>query len=186
MKNRYLILLILIVLGCNSKKPKSNTLEQKQQIGIEKETKNEVVISEKKPKVELNDTTSIANVAVEFINGYVMNCNKMKEQIGIIEWVNAYPNVSPEFKKELTEMIREAEKNDPGYGLGFDPIFDAQDYPDDGFELVDFDSNSNYLTVKGKSWKGFEITMKIKEHNKKWIVDGCGVINIPKTKQAKR
>ncbi len=186
MKNSYFILLILVVLGCNNRKLKNNISVQKEQIEIENESQTKVEISEDKPNIELNDTTSIPNIALKFINDYVTNCNKMREQIGIIEYVNAYPNVSQEFKTELTKMIQEAEKNDPDYGLGFDPIFDAQDYPDDGFKISKFDSNSNYLTVEAKSWKGFTITMKIKELNNKWIVDGCGVINIPKNKQAKR
>jgi len=189
MKNSYLLLVILIVLSCNNRKQKINISEQKEQIEIKKEPQTKIDILEEKfnvATIELNDTSSNANVALKFINDYVKNCNKMREQIGIIEWVNDYPNVSQEFKTELTKMIQEAEKNDPVYGLGFDPIFDAQDYPDDGFELAEFDSVSNYLTVEAKSWKGFTITMKIKELDKKWMVDGCGVINIPKTKQAKR
>jgi hypothetical protein len=189
MKKSYLMLLILIVLSCSNSKQKINISEHKEQIEIKKESQNKIGILEEKPNIatiELNDTSSIANVALKFINDYVKNCNKMREQVGIVEWVNAYPNVSQEFKTELTKMIQEAEENDPGYGLGFDPIFDAQDYPDDGFGLAEFDSISNYLTVKAKSWKGFTITMKIKELDKKWMVDGCGVINIPKTKQAKR
>ena len=189
MKKSYLLLLIIIVISCNNRKQKINISEQKEQIEINNESQTKNSTLDEKPTIattEINDTSSIANVALEFINDYVKNCNKMREQVGIVEWVNAYPSVSQEFKTELTKMIREAEKNDPGYGLGFDPIFDAQDYPDDGFELAEFDSISNYLTVEAKSWKGFTITMKIKELYNKWIVDGCGVINIPKNKQAKR
>lgn len=110
----------------------------------------------------------------------------MKDQIGIVEWVNSNQDTSQEFKAGLTKIIEEAYKVDPEYGLGFDPIFDAQDYPENGFKLAEFDSISNYLIVEAKTWKGFIIKMKIKEVNNKWLVDGCGVINIPKTEQAER
>lgn len=180
MKNSYLILLILIALSCNNKKEQVDLTETKGQIEIKKEEKT------KSTKVQLEDTTRITSGALKFINDYVTNCNKMKEQIEIVKWVNSNQDVSKEFKTELTKMIEDAYKSDPEYGLGFDPIFDAQDYPDDGFKLTEFDSISNYLTVEAVSWKGFTITMKIKEVNKKWLVDGCGVINIPKTKQAER
>ena len=123
---------------------------------------------------------------MKFINDYVENCNKRKEQIGIVEWVNSNQDVSTEFKVKLTKMIEDAYKSEPDYGLGFDPIFVAQDYPDKGFKLAEFDSNSNYLTVEAKTWTGFAIRMKVTKVNKKWLVDGCGVINIPKNKQAER
>ena len=187
MKNLYLILLIIIAFSCNDKKKKTDFKENNEHI-IEnkKEPKIENVLSKEKTKIQVEDTNSITNVALKFINDYVMNCNKMKEQIGIVEWVNSNQDVSPEFKVELTKMIEDAYKSEPEYGLGFDPIFDAQDYPDDGFKLTEFDSISNYLTVEAKTWKGFVIKMKMKKVNNKWLVDGCGVINIPKNKQAER
>ena len=178
MKKAYLILLIFFAFSC-AEKQKENISKKKEQIEINlKEVKAK--------KTELNYTDSITNVALQFINEYVSNCNKTKEQIGIIEFVNAHPNVSIEFKTELKRMIEEAEKSDPEYGLGFDPIFDAQDYPNNGFKLSGYDSNTNYLTVEAINWKGFTITMRVKELDNKWLVTGCGVINIPKDKQAKR
>jgi hypothetical protein len=187
MKNLYLILLILIAFSCNDKKEKTDFKEKNELINEnKKEPKIENVLSEENTKVQLEDTISKTYVALKFINDYVVNCNKMKEQIGIVEWVNSNQDVSQEFKGELTKMIEDAYKSEPDYGLGFDPIFDAQDYPDDGFKLTEFDSISNYLTVEAKTWKGFVIKMKIKKANNKWFVDGCGVINIPKNKQAER
>ncbi|AUC16510.1 hypothetical protein BTO06_15725 [Tenacibaculum sp. SZ-18] len=178
MQKIYLILLIFFTLSFREKQ-KKNIPGKKEQTEIDlKEVKTK--------KAELNYTTSVTDVALKFINDYVSNCNKMKAQIGIIEFVNTHPNVSKEFKTELIRMIEEAEKADPEHGLGFDPIFDAQDCPDDGFKLSEFDSKTNYLTVEAINWKGFTITMKIKELDNKWFVEGCGVVNIPKDKQAKR
>ncbi|WP_052444777.1 hypothetical protein [Flammeovirga sp. OC4] len=124
-------------------------------------------------------------IAIQFINDYVENCNS-KEKVEITNWVNNYPEVSLRFKEELKQLILEAEQNEPEIGLGFDPIFDAQDYPEEGFKLFSFDSTTNYLTVEGIHWEGFYVTMKIKKYNDNWRVEGCGIINIPKSKQAKR
>ncbi|MCF1191990.1 hypothetical protein LRR18_10380 [Mangrovimonas sp. AS39] len=177
MKKSSLIILLFIVLSCNNSKDKIIIIKNK------KEIENKQLKEIQNP---LENLDSITYIATKFINDYVSNCNKMKEQIGIIEWVNSYPNVSQKFKSELTKMIQDAEEKDPEYGLGFDPIFDAQDYPDDGFKLTQFDSTTNYLTVEAKSWKGFAITMRIKKMDNEYLLDGCGVINIPKNKQAKR
>jgi hypothetical protein len=187
MKNLYLIFLILITFSCIDKK-NTTDLQGNNELIIEnkKAPKIENVLSEEKTKVQLEATTAITDVALKFINDYVVNCNKMNEQIGIVEWVNSNQNVSQEFKEQLAKMIKDAYTSGFEYGLGFDPIFDAQDYPDDGFKLAKFDSISNYLTVEAKTWKGFAIKMKIKKVHHKWVVDGCGVINIPKNKQAER
>ncbi|MBB3696474.1 hypothetical protein KMW28_10210 [Flammeovirga yaeyamensis] len=128
----------------------------------------------------------LTDIAVKFINDYVSyrnSCNDWKE---ILNWIDNYPNVSVSFKNELYKIILETEKNEPEMGLDFDPIFDAQDFPDDRFKLFNYDKSTNYLTVESLSWKGFYITIKIKKIDNSWLVDGCGVINIPKSRQAKR
>nr|MBP6315517.1 hypothetical protein [Chitinophagaceae bacterium] len=79
--------------------------------------------------------------------------------------------------------VENAYKQDPELGLGFDPIFDAQDYPEKGFELVSFDEKTNFIVVKGKDWADFKLTLKMVEENEQWLVEGCGIINIPKDKQ---
>ncbi|MES2654281.1 MAG: hypothetical protein V4620_01760 [Bacteroidota bacterium] len=134
-------------------------------------------ISEKENKVKN---------ALAFINAYVENANKMNKAMGIMEWANSNSLTTKSFKAELKRIMEEAYKQDPELGLGADPIFDAQDNPDKGFELETFDENTNYLTVKGKEWPAFKLTMKMAEENGNWLVDGCGIINIPAGKKAKR
>lgn len=80
----------------------------------------------------------------------------------------------------------EYKKADPEIGLDADPIFDAQDYPDKGFELETFDSKTNYLVVKGKNWTDFKLRIKMVLENDRWLVDGCGIINIPHDKRIAR
>jgi hypothetical protein len=131
------------------------------------------------------DNTPV-NIALTFINSYVDNCNKMKESIGIIEWVNSTNLTTNRFKTEVKTIIEEAYKEDPELGLGFDPIFDGQDYPDEGFELETFVSKTNFIVVKGRNWVDFKLTIKVALDDNKWLVDGCGIINIPKDSRSER
>lgn len=124
--------------------------------------------------------------ALIFLNSYVDNCNKMKESIEIVEWVNSNNLTTDHFKSKLKSIIDEAYRIDPEMGLDADPIFDAQDYPDKGFELDSFDSKTNYIVVKGKNWPDFKLTIKMVLENDNWLVDGCGIINIPTDKRIAR
>ena len=137
----------------------------------------------------LQPTTFKANIvdnALIFINDYVDNCNKMNQRIDDVEWVNSNNLATKSFKSELKRILDDAYEKEPEVGLDFDPILDAQDYPDKGFELESFDERTNYLTVKGKDWPEFKLTMKMIEENGTWLVDGCGIINILKNKEAER
>ena len=124
--------------------------------------------------------------ALTFINSYVDNCNKMKESIGVVEWVNSNPLTTQSFKTELKRILDEAYKLEPEMGLDADPIFDAQDYPDKGFELDSLDDKTNYIVVKGKDWPDFKLTIKMVKENNVWLVDGCGIINVPSNKRIER
>lgn len=129
---------------------------------------------------------NIVGNALRFINGYVENSNKLNQAVDIVDWVNSNELTTKSFKAELKKIIDDARRQDPELGLDADPIFDAQDYPEKGFELESLDEETNYLTVKGKDWPEFKLTMKMTEENGNWLVDGCGIVNVPEDKRAKR
>lgn len=106
-------------------------------------------------------------VAVQFINDYAIYCNKTKFRPNVIKWINKRTDVTKEFRKILISTIQKAKKENPEYGLGFDPIFDAQDYPNQ-FEIDSF--NEEYLIVKGINWPVFKLTIKLK---KNWESMAC-------------
>jgi len=122
-------------------------------------------------------------VAIKFINDYLDFTNDRKSEIGLIEWVNNRKDVTVAIKSELKRILDEAEKNDPELGLEFDPILDAQDYPNE-FEL--YNTDSDFLIVKGKDWPDFQLTLKMKLVENKWLVDGVGIVNVPENKRIKR
>jgi hypothetical protein len=119
-------------------------------------------------------------IAIKFINDYLDFLNDSKSEIGLIEWVYQRHDVTGEFKNELNRILEEAEKNDPVLGLGFDPILEAQDYPN-RFKLDK--TESEYLIVKGENWTEFRLTLKMKLVDNKWLVDGAGIINVPENKR---
>ena len=80
----------------------------------------------------------------------------MKSQIGRIE---SRTDVTTEFKIELKRILKEAEENDPKLGLGFDPILDAQNNPNE-FEIDKTDSE--FLIVKGENWTNVQLSLKMK------------------------
>jgi hypothetical protein len=158
MKKITAIILIAFLLGCMS-----NTSETSKTIETEK------IVNTLKPQV-----------AIDFFNAYIANCNKYENAIDIIEWTKASTYATSSFKKELETLVEQAWKEDPELGLGYDPILYAQDYPDEGVELLDFNSETGYLTVKGIKWESFQVSMKVLNENGKTLVDGCGAINMSK------
>ncbi len=188
MKQIVLILTFLSIVSCN-KNAENKNLENDTLKDEDKKPKTEInnqLSEDKENRTEKTSDNEQVNTALNFINSYIVDCNKMKKSIGYLNFVKSSTLTSNSFKTELQKIVAEAEKEDPELGLGFDPIVDGQDYPDEGFELKQFDSKTNIIVVKGKKWTDFEITMKVILENRKWLVDGCGIINIPKNKQSKR
>jgi hypothetical protein len=170
MKTKIVLLLsIFIILSCN-KNTKSNFDNKNLKAAI---SKNENSL-----------------VALQFINDYCKLCKSQyttDKTISVKSWIANNSLLSKNFKINYKNLIENAEKNDPELGLGFDPILDAQDFPDAGFEL-NATENNNYLTMKaiGKEWENFTIKMKVIKSANQYLVDGCGVINIPESKREKR
>ena len=117
--------------------------------------------------------------ALKFINAYVQNCNKLKLAEEIVTWANHNQFTSQNFNMALKKLIENANQKDPELGLGFDPIFNAQDYPQDGFELDHIDPLSNTVVVQGKNMPTFKLIIQLVFERKQWLVDGCGAVNIP-------
>ena len=124
--------------------------------------------------------------ALQFINGYVDNANKMKDAVEVVAWATANTYASASFKKEVKRIVDEANHLDPEMGLGFDPIFDAQDNPEKAFEFEAIDEKTNYITLKGKDMGDFKLTVKVIEQNGKFLVEGCGMVNVPQENRVKR
>ena len=142
-------------------------------------------------KKEVNGIKEISTdinpqIALDFLNSYINNCNKMRDAIGTLKWIKETPFATKSLKNTLEKLIANARSKNPELGLDFDPIFDAQDYPSKGVKLLNFNSETGYATVQGINWESFKVTIKVVNQNGQSLVDGCGIINIPENKRAKR
>lgn len=116
------------------------------------------------------------HVAFDVLNDYVSNCNAMKDAG---EWVENNDELTTDFKRDYQKMMQEALEADPELGLGFDPIFNAQDYPEKGFRIVSNEgSESPVITLRGINMD-MSVKVKLKEVKGRWLVDGMGVIRVP-------
>ncbi|HEY8100573.1 MAG TPA: hypothetical protein VIF82_07435 [Burkholderiaceae bacterium] len=130
-----------------------------------------------------------AEIANRFMNEYKKYSDEVlnrKSHETVEQWIQRNKLITVNFKNTYKKLIEIAHKQDPELGLGSDPIFDAQDYPDQGFVILDCDEKSNLVTLKGKDWEAFKVVVKVNKFDEDWLVDGAGIINIPKNKRAKR
>ena len=125
-------------------------------------------------------------VALKFINDYAEFCSPENHHSSDSTWIQYNPLLTNSFKTRYKNILDSAQKVDPELGLDFDPIFDAQDFPDSGFSLLKMDTSSGYVTVRGNDWEKFKLVLKVVNTDNKWLVDGAGIINIPKNKRAPR
>ncbi len=142
----------------------------------------------KLPSTSTNKTQAAPDfkVALKFINDYVAFCNSTSRQTADTNWVRNHSLLTDNFKKAYYDLINKARMDDPEMGLGFDPIFDAQDFPDKGFVVATTDTLNGFLTVKGKDRSDFFLTLKVVDHKGNYLVEGAGVINIPDDRRSKK
>ncbi len=133
--------------------------------------------SDKTTENSQNKTEMDPQVALDVMNDYVANANAGKDAE---KWVKNQQLLTDDFKKDYRKMMEDAWKDDPEMGLGFDPIFNAQDYPEKGFEIKSVDSETGLVTLQGVYWPEFIVATKLSQVNGVWLVDGAGVIRMPK------
>lgn len=146
-----------------------------------KTTDKEVVVETQRHSEGMATNLSVpdADVALNFINGYIANADKMGQAVGVVEWIAASPFATESYKAALKKEVEEAEM------LDADPVFDAQDYDDTGMEAASVDKDG-YVLLQGAKWKEFKVVVKLVKQEGKWLVDGCGSINIPENKRLLR
>lgn len=171
MKQLILPILILSILpSCNSK-------------DVNQSTENKV---ETQVKDSLKESDLNYEVALYFANRYLDYINDTIGKISVDEYVKQDEFLTQSFKVRYKSIIDSANKVEPEVGLGFDPIIDGQDFPDNGFKIKSIDKSSGLVTLQGIDWQDFEMVLKVVKEDNKSLVDGAGIINIPTNKQAKR
>ncbi len=118
-----------------------------------------------------------ANVAVKFINSYINYLNRAEQEElyedSTLDWILNHKLLTPSYK----EAYRKLEATNEFFVA--DPILSAQDFPDKGYELLDFDEKTGVATLRGKGivWKDFITKVKLVNIDGKTLVDGSGYVN---------
>lgn len=114
-------------------------------------------------------------VAEQFLNAYVKVTNSDT-------WLMRHSQLTKNFKNAYKKLLADAKRENPDMGLDFDPIFNAQDYPEQGFKVNSCNEKTNTVTLSGKQtdWQNFQVKIKVINTPKGWFIDGAGVINMPK------
>lgn len=115
---------------------------------------------------------------LQFLDEYIAECEKKRSVQTTLNWALNHPNVTADFRKALQALIDEEK------GWEYDPILDAQDYPDDGFSVRSIGMRDHYISLSAKANEKIILTTRIKQVKGKWLVDGCGTINIPEKMRA--
>lgn len=169
MKKSYLTLLIGITIASCHESPK-------EKVTVAAGNVSRTIVSEEKITVpgKFNAGKAFdASAALNFANDYVDNIYKLNSINEIEEWVAASPYVTAHYKETIKQDINEI-NHDPETILDADIIFDAQDYPDEGFELESADEKTSHAVLRGKRWKDFKFNVKLAKENGKWLVDDSG------------
>jgi hypothetical protein len=122
-----------------------------------------------------SDQQNAAAVAEKFINAYVQAIPSFHGYMGAVAWVKKQPLASPNFKKLLEALYRQALREDPEIGYGADAVLGAQDYPD-AFQVKSVGLNGDKATVDLVGTPPFPMPLRmiLIRNNDSWLVDASG------------
>lgn len=113
------------------------------------------------------DIQNAVQVAIDFMNIYTDR--------NIFSYNLATSNFSELYKKWQSSDF-----------IDYDRIVNGQDYGNKYIlsKVLEVERNSVYiLLIATKGWIGYKIPIKVTNVNGKWLVDGAGDLNMPKTLQ---
>lgn len=170
MKNFILLSISLFIMSCDTSRPMPSKNLGQNEVSERRQTKVE-------PQAKIDP-----QVAVAFLNDYLKSSAQFDHKFAIITWSNDNPLTTLEFKSSLEHLVRTAFEENPQMGLGADPIFDAQDFPSEGFKLNSYNESNGYVLAQGRDWEEFEVMVKLVLRNGKTLVDGCGIVRMSENK----
>lgn len=95
--------------------------------------------------------------------------------MGAAAWVKRNPLASPNFKKRLEDLYREALREDPKIGYVAHAVLSGQDYAD-SFEVqsVRIDGGRATLALRGTIPFKMDLHMVLIRHKDSWLADASG------------
>jgi len=118
-----------------------------------------------------------ASAALSFINAYVADKGKLQGLGDIENWITGSPYVTESYKVAISKEIKGIVERSEAMPKA-DIVFGTPHYPKEGFEVESTDEKSGNVVLKGKNRKDYKLVMMLDYVNGKWLVDGCGNVNI--------
>ena len=115
----------------------------------------------------------------QYYKEYLRQPVKGDSDKAMIQWVNSNSYLSDAFKQVVQKKITDARKEDPELGLDFDPILNAQDYPDKGYRAkeIQIAGDKAYVVMEGIGAPDFKLSVELVSINNQWKINGIGDIN---------
>jgi len=118
--------------------------------------------------------------AAAFMNDYLRHLLAVesgKSPRSSERWVLDSKAVSRRFKNTYKAFIKDPDQ-------GFDPLLDAQDFPNKGWIPAGCDA-PGFVTLRTKPGDHLllPVVVKILKNGNGWLIDGAGIINIPESKR---
>lgn len=152
-----------------------------------KEEGNEWMIFDTKEKWDafihdIDDLSTARNqqYLLQFVNGYLRQLNRNKGLEADRSWVLSNTNVTDSFKYQYRQLLVRTPQ------LEADPILDAQDYPDGQLTIHSYSEEDHYFWLKAQGADDPVLVARLKLEQGKWLVDGCGTVNVPAEKRLHR
>lgn len=115
--------------------------------------------------------------ALAFVNDHVNGLATRTDRSAMDAYITAHPLLTEDFKRAYHDLVAAAEAADPELGLDHDPVLNAQDHPDGGF-IVQAVEARGLVTLRGVDRPDFRMQLRILERDGRWLVDGCGAVNM--------
>lgn len=130
---------------------------------------------------DIDDLSSDRNqqYLVGFINGYITQLKKQSPSAMRI-WILSNPNITEAFKVAYKKLIETNPAPD------YDFVLDAQDVPEQSLEINSFHEEDRNFWLAPKNSTTPVLMAHLKLVGGKWLVDGCGAVNIPKEKRVQK
>jgi len=108
-------------------------------------------------------------LGLDFANDYRNLSDSSSSFSSKLDWLESCEMVSPAFLSSYEQLMEQ--------DIDFDPVFNAQDYPDEGFSIAHKDSINNRLLLQGIDWPAFKLEIQLIQTESGWKIDQAGVVN---------
>ncbi|WP_162903084.1 hypothetical protein [Taibaiella koreensis] len=148
---------------------------------------NEWMIFDTKEKWDafVNDVDDLSTARnqqylLQFVNGYLQQLDRNKGPEAERNWVLSNENVTDSFKYQYRQLLAQTEP------LEADPVLDAQDSPGGQLVIHSYSEEDRYFWLSAGEGNEMVLVARLKLERGRWLVDGCGAVNIPANKRLHR